>query len=99
MSTLIPFTDAQIQQMIEMYESGSTVTQVADRYGLSHAATWMRLRKLGVTMRPRGPAIKKRDPEAVARIHALKAQGKTMAQISHTLGISETTIYARLKRA
>lgn len=50
----IPFTDAQLKRMVEMYEGGATSYEVGDVFGISPTATLRRLHALGAKLRKRG---------------------------------------------
>jgi len=51
---VIPFTDAQHQRMILMYENGTQSRRIAEVFGISQQTVLRRLRTLGVEIRSQG---------------------------------------------
>lgn len=93
----IPFTEKQLQNMAEMYRSGKNLAQVGEHFGISAFAVRARLLTMGEPTRPLGRVPLK--PTALSeRCKRLRAQGKTIADISKLTGLHPSSIYRHLAR-
>lgn len=70
------------------YEGGASLYAIKARFGCDVPHTSRKLRRMGVTMRPRGRPTKARD-----RLVALLATNAgTLAEIAERCGVSESTV-------
>jgi transposase len=87
-------------EMARRYRDGETCEQIAATAGLRLGAVYRRLRSAGVKFRPRGSspsrgALGVTDADLVARYRA----GETCKVIAAVMGLSESVVRRRLKRA
>lgn len=93
----IPFTEKQLQNMIEMYRSGKSLIQVGERFGLSSYAVRARLLQLGEPTRNRG-RVPLKPTRLSERCKRLRALGKTVSYISKLTGLSQSAVYRHIAR-
>lgn len=96
----IPFTDEQLRDMADLYESGVSLRKVGDKFGICQNAVTRRMLAIGVEIRHWRAATKVTDQIAL-QIIDMRRQGKTWKQISHQLGYVIRTMQdgvARVKR-
>ncbi|URM93982.1 helix-turn-helix domain-containing protein [Actinomadura madurae] len=84
-------SDEQVHQLIEDYQSGSTVYQLGERFGVSRQTVSRILKRHGVTMRMSGMSQEQID-EAVRLYEA----GQSLARIGERLGFDDMTVRSRL---
>lgn len=84
-----------LKELCELYEAGSSMVQLAEKFEC-HRHTVMRLlKKAGVEIRPQ----RKMTTELVARATALYAQDHSLEELGRLLGLEASTIGKALKRA
>lgn len=96
----IPFTDEQLHQMADLYQSGVSLRKVGDKFGICQAAVTRRMLAVGVEIR-HCPAATKVTDQIALQIIDMRRQGKTWKHISHQLGYAIRTMQdgvARVKR-
>lgn len=90
------FTDSQKAEVKDLYASGLTCSEIAKRYGCSHAVVLNSLRKWGVEFRRRN---KTAQPVDVIEAIELYSSGLTLMEIGERMGCSWMTIQRRLSEA
>lgn len=83
--------DAQVQKLIEGYQSGSTVYELGDQFGIERRTVSAILHRHGVPMRRRGLSGEQID-DAVR----LYAQGWSLARIATRMNVDAETVRQRL---
>ena len=82
----------------ELYESGLTIAELANRLEVSESCIYTRLKKSGVTMRNTGS---RRTPQAREALRnqmiQLRAQGLGCKKIAKTVGVTRSTVRRYLK--
>lgn len=79
--------------MVEDYESGSSLYEIAKRYGVSHQAVHYRLKELGVTLRKTGPVV---NADELQKMVSLYEQGWGFLKIAKRFGMSPSGVKYRL---
>jgi len=86
----------RLVEMIELYESGLTTSEVGAKLGVGQDQVRLELRKAGVwTRRGITPLLKDRTDEIVE----LYESGLSLAGVGAALGVHATTVLSALKRA
>ena len=90
-------TKAEIQQAIDLYQSGELMRGVAKTLGVTQACIWSLLKRNGV--RSRLAKAKRRLNEAqIQQAIDLYQAGQSMRKVAMALGVSQPTILRLLKR-
>lgn len=76
-------TRKRLPGVVERYEGGMVLSELATFYGVSKTTVWRHLKESGVTLRPRG--------ETAARLRARKAGAPTGAPMATGSGEGRTT--------
>ena len=84
--------DEQIQELIAGYQSGATVYELGDRFGIERRTVSKILHRHGVPMRRRGLSADQIDDA----IH-LYSLGWSTARVGERLGVAHTTVLAVLR--
>lgn len=84
--------DDQIQQLIAGYQSGSTVYELGDRFGIERRTVSNILHRHGVPMRRRGLS-----PEQVDDAIHLYNLGWSLARVGQHLDVDHTTVLNKLR--
>jgi hypothetical protein len=84
--------DDQIQQLIAGYESGATVYELGDRFGIERRTVSNILQRHGVPMRRRGLS-----PDQVDDAIHLYNLGWSLARVGQHLGVDHTTVLNKLR--
>ena len=84
--------DEQVQQLIACYQSGSTVYDLGDRFGIERRTVSNTLQRHGVPMRRRGLS-----PEQVDDAIHLYKLGWSLARVGDHLGVNHTTVLNKLR--
>jgi len=84
--------DDQVQQLIAGYQSGSTVYELGDRFGIERRTVSNILQRHGVAMRRRGLS-----PDQVNDAIHLYNLGWSLARVGQHLGVDHTTVLTRLR--
>jgi hypothetical protein len=84
--------DDQIQQLIAGYQSGSTVYELGDRFGVERRTVSNILQRHGVPMRRRGLS-----PEQVDDAIHLYNLGWSLARVGQNLSVDHTTVLNKLR--
>ena len=87
--------DLPMEDIISYYESGMTLTQLGEKYGVSYKTIVARLRENGVKIRPRGG--KKRIYLPMKEIISEYQSGLSALKLAEKYGVAFNTIYRRLK--
>jgi DNA-directed RNA polymerase specialized sigma24 family protein len=82
----------QIEQLIADYQSGATVYELADRFGIERRTVSNILHRHGVPMRRRGLS----PDQADHAIH-LYNLGWSLARVGEHLGVNHTTVLTKLR--
>jgi hypothetical protein len=82
----------QIQQLITGYQSGSTVYELGDRFGIERRTVSNILHRHGVQMRCRGLS-----PDQVDDAIHLYNLGWSLARVGQHLGVDHTTVLTKLR--
>ncbi|MGC7102615.1 helix-turn-helix domain containing protein [Amycolatopsis lurida] len=82
----------QIQQLIAGYQSGSTVYELGDRFGIERRTVSNILHRHGVPMRCRGLS-----PDQVDDAIRLYNLGWSLARVGDHLGVNHTTVLNKLR--
>lgn len=91
-------TDAQVHCAKLCYAGGDTIHELAKDYGLSVTAMYFTLKRAGVHFRPRGPK-RKFDDAALESVHRMRRSGRTLKEISESVGgVAISTVYRALGR-
>lgn len=81
----IKFTDAQLSEMAEMYEAGTTVQDISARFGIGVDAVWGRLSAMGIKSRPVGrPPVF--TPENMQAMIEMRRKNRAWSEISRDIG-------------
>lgn len=88
----------EVDEMVRLYEAdlNLTPTQLAARFGVHRTTVSANLRRRGVTIRARVPAMSARDIEEAA---ALYRAGWSLSKLGTKYGISDRTVGIKLKQA
>lgn len=89
----------EIARLREEYEGGATSTELAAKYGCTHAAITRRLARAGVTLRPARRRAMYDKPETLAAIVSAYQGGVPMSEIAPTFGVSHSTVQRALKQS
>jgi hypothetical protein len=82
----------QIQELIAGYQSGSTVYELGDRFGIERRTVSNILHRHGVPMRRRGLS-----PDQVDDAIHLYNLGWSLARVGEHLGVNHTTVLNKLR--
>lgn len=82
----------QLRQLIADYQSGATVYELGDRFGIERRTVSNILRRHGVPMRRRGLS-----PEQVDDAIHLYNLGWSVARVGQHLGVAHTTVLTTLR--
>ncbi|WP_435581517.1 helix-turn-helix domain containing protein [Amycolatopsis thermoflava] len=82
----------QVEQLIADYQSGATVYELSDRFGIERRTVSSILHRHGVPMRRRGLS-----PEQVDHAIHLYNLGWSMARVGDHLGVNHTTVLNKLR--
>jgi DNA invertase Pin-like site-specific DNA recombinase len=82
----------QIQELIAGYQSGSTVYELGDRFGIERRTVSSILQRHGVPMRRRGLS-----PDQIDEAIHLYALGWSLARVGRHLGVEHSTVLAKLR--
>lgn len=94
----IPFTPDQLKGMADMYLSGASIREVAEKYGLNRESVRHRISAQGVRMRDfKRQAILSDDD--CAKILQMRNNGAKMADLSARFGVHEMTIKRAIWKA
>lgn len=93
-SYLIQTSGPTDRELIEAYQAGASILQVAARYGLSQDAAGRRLRAAGCPMRARGSNRIEIPAEELRR---MVSAGASLAVMARRFGTTKTTIANRLR--
>lgn len=86
--------DQRTQEMTQMYEAGSTLQQVGDKYGVTRERVRQLLEEVGVERRSSASRVYARDTAIVAAYQ----QGLSAPQVAKQMGTSNFTVYRALRR-
>jgi ABC-2 type transport system ATP-binding protein len=84
--------DEQVQQLIAGYQSGATVYELGDRFGIEQRTVSSILHRHGVPMRRRGLS-----PDQVDDAIHLYNLGWSLARVGQHLGVDHTTVLNKLR--
>ena len=84
------------QAVIEAYQSGRGLEDIADEIGVSHSTVYKCLREHGIPRRRRGAP---RCAVSDDRIIELRSNGFSLSDIGFVVGMSPCGIYQRLLQA
>lgn len=84
--------DDQIQQLIARYQSGATVYELGDQFGIERRTVSNILHRHGVPMRRRGLS-----PDQVDEAIHLYNLGWSLARVGEHLGVNHTTVLNKLR--
>jgi hypothetical protein len=84
--------DEQVQQLIANYQSGGTVYELGDRFGIERRTVSSILHRYGVAIRRRGLS-----PEQVDDAIDLYNLGWSLARVGDHLGVNHTTVLNKLR--
>jgi DNA invertase Pin-like site-specific DNA recombinase len=84
--------DDQVQRLIEGYQSGATVYELGERFGINRQTVSKILHRNGVPMRTRGLC-----PEQIDDAVRLYEEGWSLAKIGMRMGVDATTVLKRLR--
>jgi hypothetical protein len=84
---LVRLTPAQAQALVAEYKAGSSIDDVARKYGIHHATAAAHLKAAGVVTRPPKTGIPRDQLEAAL---ALREQGWSYSKIGAHYGCSRT---------
>jgi uncharacterized protein (DUF433 family) len=87
--------DLPVEEIISYYESGMTLTKIADKYGVSYKTIIARLRENGVKIRP--SRSMKRIELPVEEIISEYESGSSALKLADKYGVSINTILYRLR--
>jgi transposase-like protein len=82
----------QVQQLIACYQSGATVYELGDRFGIERRTVSNILQRHGVPMRRRGLS-----PDQVDDAIHLYSLGWSLARVGQHMGVDHTTVLNRLR--
>jgi DNA-directed RNA polymerase specialized sigma24 family protein len=85
-------SEEQVQQLVEGYETGATVYQLARQFGIARQTVSKVLKAQGVTMRMQGLT-----PEQIDEAVRLYEVGWSLARIGAKLRVDAGTVHARLR--
>ncbi|MBF6215592.1 hypothetical protein IU487_31850 [Nocardia puris] len=85
---------AEVAELITGYQSGATVYELADRFGIERRTVSNILHRHEVPMRRRGLS-----PDQVHTAIHLYKLGWSLARVGNHLGVNHTTVLAALRRA
>ena len=85
-----------MEEIISEYESGMTTYQLGEKYGVHNGTIRHRLKKIGVKLRP--PRSMERIDLPMEEIISYYQSGMTPTQLAEIYGVSDGTIYRRLKK-
>jgi DNA invertase Pin-like site-specific DNA recombinase len=86
--------DADIQQLVAEYQSGTAAHELAERYGLARSTVLVLLRKQGVPIR-----YPQMTPEDCSRVVELYRFGVSQVEIARQLGRHKSVVWHVLERA
>ncbi|MEG4031436.1 MULTISPECIES: hypothetical protein [unclassified Microcoleus] len=80
------------QKLRELYEAGKTIDEIANEWEVSPSYIYLRLKKSGVTMRPKRVRPKPKNEELQNKIIQLREQGLSQRKIAETVGFSRSKV-------
>ena len=86
-------TEAQTLKLVEGYESGATVCELAKEFRCSRQTVSERLKKAGVTMRHQSPT-----PEVVDAMVRLYLSEPSLVEVGKQLGFCANTVASCLRK-
>ena len=84
--------DEQIDQLVDDYQAGQTVYELAAQYGINRKSVSKQLHARGVTMRMHGLS-----PAQIDQAARLYDKGDSLATIGLKFGVDAGTVHARLR--
>ena len=87
--------DLPVEEIISYYESGMTLTKIAEKYGVSYKTILARLRENGVKIRP--PRSMRRIDLPMEEIISEYQSGSSALKLAEKYGVSINTILYRLR--
>jgi site-specific DNA recombinase len=81
----------QVQRLIEDYETGATLHELGERFGIVRQTVGKILKRHGVVMRQRGLS-----PEQVDEAVRLYEEGWSLARVGEHLDVDDMTVMRRL---
>jgi DNA-binding NarL/FixJ family response regulator len=85
------------KKAVDMYQSGLTMKEVAERFRLSKETVRERLREMGIRIRPRGLTYSRlADGEWLENEYLRK--GRTARDIANRVGCAVLTVHYHLRR-
>lgn len=91
--------DARNIDMLQAWDAGRTVSEIAARFGLSLGWVGVVLRDLGAEMPPIRKGVKRGDVDVDEVVGQYLVGGMTVRAIAEAQGASYGTIYRRLEAA
>jgi transposase-like protein len=86
---------ARIDELVDAYEAGATLTELAQDHGIHEDTVARLLRSRGVRLRYR----RLDDPADVERAKVLYESGMSLAAVGRELGVDATTVQRAFKKA
>lgn len=91
-STLEPqrrLSKAEIDEMVEIYQQGSSVPQVAAQFQIHRATVMTHLKRRGVDRRPSQPKLTAKQTEQAAKLYD---SGASLIAVGHKFNVSANTV-------
>ena len=85
--------DTQLARLVERYESGATVYELASEFTIDRRTVSIHLKQLGVIMRLQPPT-----EETVDEIVRLYESGMSMGKVSQQVGFSADSVRSHLRK-
>jgi len=92
--TLKQLRSSEVSPLVDGYQSGATVYELAKQFGIHRATVGVYLRARGIDTTP--PAIR---PEDVSTVVDLYQTGRSLRRIGEKFGVSDAAVRARLLQA
>jgi transposase-like protein len=89
-------SQAEIQQLIQLYSEGASIDGLAGRYGVHRTTVIHHLDQAGITRRR---VVRKMTDESVARAAARYEQGASLAVVAREFGVHQRTLARELRQA
>lgn len=89
---------AEVDEIVRLYEADAdrTPEQLAAHFGVHRTTVTYHLRRRGVTIRPRVPAMSAEDIETAARLYR---SGSPLSQLSAKFQVADGTVARNLRKA
>lgn len=84
--------DTQIQAIAKEYQSGSTVYELASKYGISRQKVSQLLKEQGIQMR-----LRSMTDDEIERAKRLYEDGDSLQRVGDRLGFTARTVHLRLR--